>query len=112
MKPATAIAAVLLLLLAPLAQADSFSCGNRLVTEGDDQYRVLRACGEPDYSDTFFVTETHRHYRRGPEYFVDVRVDRWVYDFGRLRFVRHLEFRNGRLVDIKMGDRGEGRRRR
>ena len=74
----------------------SFRCGTDLVNVGsDDRASVLRKCGEPVVKDNFCRPE-QRHCDP---------VDEWTYNPGRGQFWTTLRFENGRLVQIRYGDR-------
>lgn len=83
------IAAALLAALASPALADAMRCGNRLVTEGMAQWRVLARCGEPALRERWFEGFAYHQ-----------PVERWTYDFGPGRLLRHLRFVRGQLVAI------------
>ena len=105
-----------------LAFADSggFRCPGtgRLISKGDSTDQVVARCREPDASSQHreqrTVRQRVRRWLRGvlveveEERSVEVIVDRWTYDFGKERFVRHLLFENDRLVSIRDGARGNG----
>lgn len=84
-------------------------CGTRLVIEGDSQFRVLKACGQPDFENTFYKTKyrarNYRGFHVGGQ--VEVRVDEWTYNFGSRRLVYVLRFENGYLKSIET-DQGYG----
>jgi len=76
-------------------------CGQRIVVTGDDVYRVLQRCGEPDFSysrvEYIRVGGLNQSFSRT----VPVTIDEWVYDLGRTRLKRRLIFENGRLKKIE-----------
>lgn len=90
---ATGACALLLALplVAPPAQA--LRCGTELVREGDAQFEVRRACGEPDW-----VAAYHYGHANGREI--------WHYNFGPNELIRVLQFRGGRLQRITTAGRG------
>jgi hypothetical protein len=83
----------------------AFSCDGRIVSPGDTKFEVVTKCGEPAWKEsheeqvTARLDETTR--RRET-----VTVDEWTYNFGPQSFLRILEFRNGKLVDIRTGGYG------
>jgi len=111
---------VLTLLLADVSAvlADSFSCGSRIVSTGDRKQDVLRKCGDPSHVEYRGEVRTRRDV--GPRIqgtqiglsrrplFVEelVTVEEWEYNFGSSRFIRYLQFENGRLTSIMEGDYG------
>ena len=92
----------------PAAAAGAFYCGNRIVSEGDHASEVLALCGEPAYVDQWLEYESRsRRWVTPPpgveledRSVVTIRVQVWVYNFGRNRLQRELRFENGRLRDI------------
>lgn len=106
--------------LAPPAAADGMSCGDSIVSTGDSTYEVRAICGDPDAAAHRIEYRTvrvrvpapcyeERGYRRCDvevERTIEVAVDDWVYDFGRLRFLEFLRFEDGRLVAVREGGYG------
>ena len=58
--------------------ADGMRCGNSLVEIGDTEYEVIRKCGQPSYKN----------------------ANQWIYDRGPGRFIKILNFGNGKLLFI------------
>lgn len=99
--------------------ADALRCGHSLLHLGDSRYEVRSACGEPDDRQT--RTEYRSVTRKvrtpcGPSNegncssvrskTEEIVIEEWLYDFGRLKFIQHLVFEQGRLVRVTQGDRG------
>lgn len=105
-------------ILAAMADAGADSalrCGNRVVSVGAPLAEVAEKCGEPVYIEQWeeggdgyvsqlFDYETERYLAprliRAP-----LRMERWTYDFGTNKFIRHLTFQNGQLIKIETGDK-------
>jgi|SRR5699024_10180154 len=90
-----------LLLSAPgLAPAvdDAMRCGQRLIKAGDPIWRVADRCPEPFWQESY--DRPRAVSRHGRIFGVD-RVERWTINFGASRFMRQLEFVNGRLSRIR-----------
>lgn len=94
---------LLLLASAPVALADSMSCGVKLVVTGDFKYDVEEVCGDPDHKEQHYIVGPfQRRDHHGRPYWVEgIRVDTWVYRYGPQRFNRVLRFENDRLVKIE-----------
>lgn len=106
----------LLLAAGKPAPAQALRCGTSVISEGDTEYRVLKACGEPTY---ILEREEERIQRdfRPPADRVDddrgnripflvkenVHIEEWFYDLGSQRLDRKLVFENGVLVKIRTG---------
>jgi hypothetical protein len=108
----------LLFFTASVVMADSFSCGSRIVSIGDRKQDVLRKCGDPSHVEYRGEVRTMRDV--GPRLqgiqiglsrrplFVEelVTIEEWEYNLGSTRFIRYLQFENGRLTSITEGDYG------
>jgi len=94
--------------IAPAA-ADGMRCGSRLVSDGDSMYLVQARCGAPDDANNWVEYRTER-IKVGSvwvERTVEVKYERWTYDFGTDRLIRFVVFENGRLIKIDTGPYGE-----
>jgi hypothetical protein len=96
----------LLALAAPLANADTLRCGNKLVSDEDTLEQVLAKCGE--------ATEVqHTSLWRRPVLWIhgrpmhvgqdeiEIPVELWTYNFGPNKFMRRIRFEDGLVVEIK-----------
>jgi hypothetical protein len=99
------------------ARADGFRCpGGKLVRDGDRMFEVQNKCGQPD-----FVTQRQEQRKVktkarqwvgdheeevSEEQVVEVTVDEWTYDLGPQRFIRYVDFENGRVVRVTTGPYG------
>lgn len=104
----TAATLALFSAIAPAA-ADGMRCGNRLVTDGDSMYLVQSRCGAPDDANNWVEYRTER-IKVGSvwvERVVEVKYERWTYDFGTDRLIRFLVFEKGRLLKVDTGPYGE-----
>ena len=64
-------------------EVDVIQCGTHLIHVGDQEYDVLRECGEP----------THRE------------GDRWIYDKGPTEFPRVIQMDGGEVTYMEVLDR-------
>ena len=97
------------------ASERTLRCQGRLVSIGDTQSEVREKCGEPDQLSQWeegrnttvariFDYETERY--QAPERITTpIQMERWTYDFGPTRFIRHLYFENGKLIRMETGDK-------
>ncbi|MDX2019614.1 MAG: DUF2845 domain-containing protein [Deltaproteobacteria bacterium] len=91
------------------ARADGLRCGTRLVSTGDSTYLVQARCGQPDDATTWVEYSSVR-VKEGNlwvERTVEVKYERWTYDFGTNRLIRYVVFENGRLIRVDTGPYGE-----
>lgn len=72
------------------------SCSPYDLQQGMSKFELLRRCGEPDFSDTRWVLR--------PGGAVG-RVDDWVYTFGSGQYPREIHLVDGRIEDVRLGDR-------
>jgi hypothetical protein len=87
------IAAVLGLLAACSADADSFRCGTRLVITGDPISRLITLCGQPALK-----IKSREVVGRGSRA-SSAGVSQWIYERGRRRNVV-VSVKNGTVVKI------------
>jgi hypothetical protein len=93
-------------LLAGAAAADSFRCGNRLITDGDSAAKVLALCGEPSEVTTTSILRRPVVWRYGRPWYasddlVPVAVEFWTYNLGRQKLMRRLRLEDGLVVEIE-----------
>lgn len=92
-------------LVAEGAASAIFECGRWLIDVGDKKAEVLLKCGEPTWTEQWEEEVIERIdidiARR-----IFITIDEWTYNLGPGRFIRTLKFRNGKLVDINIGDYG------
>ncbi|HEY2745624.1 MAG TPA: DUF2845 domain-containing protein [Polyangia bacterium] len=90
-----------LLGLGGVARADDgLRCGEWLVSTGASQAEVAAKCGTPTRVDT------RRAVLRIRGATMRCTIDHWTYDRGPSDFVRTLEFHDGVLADVGVGDHG------
>ena len=99
------------------AKADRYMrCQGRLVSIGDTKAEVLDKCDHPDeryqweedYHGTvsqLYDYETERYI--APKHIEQpIQIERWTYNMGVNKFIRHLYFQNGELFKIETGEKG------
>ncbi|MGL4250050.1 MAG: DUF2845 domain-containing protein [Aeromonas sp.] len=97
------IAALVLVLLSMSASASAMRCKNALISEGDTTAEMLLKCGEPMLREDVTRTEENQYGA-----FIEVKYgERWTYNFGKNEFMRFVTVRNGKIVDIENGPRGQ-----
>lgn len=102
---------LLLLLCSGACLADTMRCGNKLVYEGDELFKVEDRCGKPAQisRSTKLVFPTIWYGgrpRQLSDQQVEIPVETWVYNFGSSKFMRKLRFEDGVLVSIEVLDYG------
>ena len=93
--------------------AHALRCGSKLVLEGMLEQEVIEHCGDPTsvrhlgYVVRSFHPLSRRYlsgteiYRYGDDYYQDVPVTVFIYNFGPRKLMRRLRFEDGRLTDIE-----------
>lgn len=99
------------------AQANGMRCDNKLVGRGDTTYEVKALCGPPDDARSRVERRSVRRIVEVPcgtgrcpvvvEDLMEVTIDEWIYDFGPQRFIQHLTFEQGKLIDVTSGKYGK-----
>ena len=109
--PALLLACALVLASSP---AHALRCGSKLVLEGMLEPEVLEHCGEPAaVRDLGFIVRSfhplgHRPphggvlFRYGTgDYYQEVLVTEYIYNFGPRKLMRRLRFEGGVLADVE-----------
>lgn len=108
MKPL--IAGLSLLLAAPLAMAESMSCGSRIISVGTSSAELTAFCGDPAQVTKGALYNSTGGVRRGTGVesgtTEEVEVETWIYNFGPDRLMERVRIANG--VIIQMDSMGYG----
>jgi hypothetical protein len=90
-------ALLILFLLFAAPSAFAMRCGNRVVSEGLQDFQVQERCGAPFWTDRYTSVDVIGAY--GPvERQRTVQYDVWYYNFGPRQFMRQFLFRDGELI--------------
>ena len=108
MKNLFIFAGILLFGFVSIANADSFRCGDSVVSTGDSKMEVLSKCGPPDYEETVSYKTSGSVSSGGSVSLNTQPVDKLSYNCGDRRFIRVLTFRNGKLTRIENSGYGSG----
>ncbi len=87
-------------------EAETFRCGDRVVSLGDTKADVIIKCGDTDLKDSH-EESIIKSIDANTKQKVKVIVDEWTYNLGPESLIRILRFENGELVDIKTGGYGK-----
>lgn len=95
-----------LALLAPVAEADSFRCGTRLIVEGSTRAELKRLCGEPTEIITHTLLRPPLIWYYGQPVRVaggdiEIQVETWTYNLGPQKLMRRLRLEDGLVVEIE-----------
>jgi len=98
-------------LLSQAATADSFRCGNRLVTDGDPADKLLALCGPPTAITRSEILRRPVTWRFGRPYYlsddlVPVAVEYWTYNLGPNKLMRRIRLDDGLVVEIETLGKG------
>lgn len=108
MKLMIGVSFVLGALLSVAAHAESLRCKGDIVEVGDAKVDVYRKCGEPELKDAYCeitpikVKQTHDTYSV-VEHCENIEV--WTYNPGKGQFWTNLYFSQGRLREMRYGER-------
>lgn len=112
----TASLALTLSLICTPSRAESLRCQGKLAKIGDTKFEITEKCGEPVATDHFcqpienppLIQAVQNGTQNTQINIVSqscIDVDVWSYSPGKGRFITHLYFTQGQLVDMKYGDR-------
>ena len=108
MKKMVSLALGLATLICCTANAESLRCKGDIIDIGDTKIDVLRKCGEPEFKDTF-CEKTPIHIRQSENNYNLVErcenIDIWTYNPGKGQFWTNLYFSEGKLREMRYGDR-------
>jgi hypothetical protein len=110
MKAILSLSASFLLALPLWAQAESLRCNNDIVDLGDTKIDVYRMCGEPSFKDTICEKIPYKLKQNDGNYSLTERcqnIEIWTYNPGKGQFWTNLYFEEGKLREMKYGDRVE-----
>ena len=90
--------------VAASASADGLRCGQRLITDGDHETKLLHYCGEPLAVESraarrLYVGELETGFF--PGVFTDIRVEEWTYNFGPRKLMRLIRIEDGIVTEIR-----------
>jgi hypothetical protein len=86
--------ALMMMFASPAAFA--LRCGNRLVSDGDRDFRVLERCGDPYWSETWIGVDVYGR-DSALESQQEVEWSVWYYNFGPRELIQRLVFLDGTL---------------
>jgi len=110
MKASAGLALSIALLLPLSVQAESLRCNGDIVDIGDTKIDVYRMCGEPSFKDTFCEKTPYKIKQNDRNYSVSEyceNIEIWTYNPGKGQFWTNLYFQEGKLREMKYGDRVE-----
>jgi hypothetical protein len=89
-----------------VAEADSFRCGTKLMSDGDSSDKVEALCGPPTDIQRRQILQAPVYYNHGRRYYgsygvSEVTVEYWTYNLGPNKLMRRLRFEDGLLVDVE-----------
>jgi hypothetical protein len=105
--------ALVVLLMVMSDPAHALRCGSKLVLEGMLEQEVIEHCGEPTsvrhlgYVVRSFHPLSRRNlsgteiYRYGHDYYQEVPVTVFIYNFGPRKLMRRLRFEGGVLTEVE-----------
>lgn len=108
MRNAKLYLSCILLSLMASANAESLRCGGSIVDIEDTKAEVLKKCGKPEITDTF-CEKILRNIMQSDGKVISIEdcqnVDIWTYSPGKGQFLTNLYFAEGKLREMRYGDR-------
>lgn len=110
-----AIYCLLMMMMISFSSSYAMRCNNQLISEGDSQFDVLQRCGEPAFKRTYpLEISVKREVETGNEIRQEIEkqlsktifIEEWTYNFGNLRLLQIVTFRDGKVTEIKSGGYG------
>jgi hypothetical protein len=96
-----AILIALSAIAAPVVQADTLVCGNKLIEEGESASQVLAKCGEPTSKEVRTEPVRARNAAGGTRVVGTTQTEIWTYDRGSGKFPAILTFEEGVLKKLE-----------
>lgn len=81
------------------------SCKPRELSRGLSMGELVARCGMPAFRESWYGRRSIRLDGLAERHAL-VRFETWGYDFGPNKFTRYVTFENGRITDVRTGDRG------
>lgn len=108
-------ALVLVLGFLTAAEASALRCGQRLISVGDHETKLLRYCGDPLSVKSRYAARSYvggLRYGFAPGLFQEVVVEDWTYNFGPHKLMRLIRIEDGVITEIRqLGYGFRGKRR-
>jgi hypothetical protein len=99
-----ATAGILILGLASASNALAMRCGTRIIAKGDHVSKLLRYCGEPDFTQSRAAQRSY-HNRFGQVLFTgfyeEVLIEEWTYNLGPTKLMRVVKMANGVVTEVR-----------
>ncbi len=102
------ISSILLSLFTAFTAAESLRCNGDIVDIGDTKAEVVTKCGNPKITDSYCEkSEQQIRQSDGKVAVIDSceNVDIWTYNPGKGQFLTNLYFAQGKLREMRYGDR-------
>lgn len=81
------------------------TCEPREMNPGLSMGELVARCGLPAFRESWYGRRSIRLDGLVERHAL-IRYETWGYDFGPNRFTRYVTFENGRITDVRTGDRG------
>lgn len=89
--------------------SDAF-CGGRIVSAGDTNADVIMKCGEPDWRESH-KQEIIEKLEADTKRKTFITVEEWTYNLGPDALMRTVTFKNGKVLDVRLGGYGYAKER-
>jgi hypothetical protein len=106
MKIESLVIALSIIALLPGAGVSSgYHCEGKIISVGDTSGELIMKCGEPDWKQSYteeIIETLDKDNKRN----IHITVEEWTYNLGPQRFMRIFKLKNGKVVDMWLGDYG------
>jgi len=99
-----AVTGLLVLGMTSASNAYAMRCGTRLITKGDHISKVLRYCGEPDFTQSRAARRSYYNHFGHAQFtnlFEEIWIQEWTYNLGPHKLMRIVEMENGVVSKVR-----------
>lgn len=99
-----AVVGLIVLGFGSVSEAYAMRCGTRLIAKGDHVSKILRYCGEPDFTQSRSAERSYRN-RFGhvlySGFYEEVLIQEWTFNLGPHKLMRVIKLENGIVREIE-----------
>lgn len=99
------IALAIIALIPGVGMSSGYRCEGKIISVGDTSGDLIAKCGEPDWKQSSteeIITTIDKDTTKK----ILIDVEEWTYNLGPDRFMRIFKLKDGRVVEMRLGDYG------
>jgi hypothetical protein len=99
------IALAIIALIPGVGMSLEYRCEGKIISVGDTSGELIAKCGEPDWKQSSteeIITTIDKDTTKK----ILIAVEEWTYNLGPDRFMRIFKLKDGRVVEMRIGDYG------